>query len=222
MPDTGAVLSATQQLLRFGPFELNLDTQVLRKSGAPIKLAPQPFRLLALLASRSGQIVSREEIQQQLWGQETYVDFEHGMNKCIKQIRTVLGDNSDNPAYIETVPRQGYRFLVPVISKNVPAPEPQVAKSESGEVVRMPLVIARAVETAGATAVAAEPSAATVAPPQPEVAEAGQRDIAKTPHQSQVVIILGHPASVQVPNARQRIADNPRCSSLTPSSARIV
>ena len=166
--DTSFPVSATQQLLRFGPFELNLDTQVVRKSGTPIKLSPQPFRLLALLASRSGQIVSREEIQQQLWGEETFVDFEHGMNKCIKQIRTVLGDNPDRPAYIETLPRQGYRFLVPVTSKNIPAPKPQVTESKSGEVVRMPLVLGR--PAAGIAVAAADPIPVEVAAPRPEVA----------------------------------------------------
>lgn len=123
---------ATHKLLRFGVFELNLDTEELRKAGTIMKLAPQPFRLLALLATHSGQIVSREEIQGQLWGEETFVDFEQGMNHCIKQIRTVLGDNADNPLYVETLPRRGYRFLAPVISKNVLAPAPQIIKSQSG------------------------------------------------------------------------------------------
>ena len=124
--------NATHKLLRFGVFELNLDTEEVRKSGTIMKLAPQPFRLLALLATHSGQIVPREEIQEQLWGEETYVDFEQGMNHCIKQIRTVLGDNADNPLYVETLPRRGYRFLAPVISKNVPAPAAQIIKSQSG------------------------------------------------------------------------------------------
>jgi DNA-binding winged helix-turn-helix (wHTH) protein len=125
-------VSATHKLLRFGAFELNLDTEELRKSGTLIKLSPQPFRLLGLLAKHSGQIVTREEIKEQLWGDETFVDFEQGMNHCIKQIRTVLGDNAGNPLYVETVPRRGYRFLAPVVSKNVLAPAPQIIKSQSG------------------------------------------------------------------------------------------
>ncbi len=125
-------LSATHKLLRFGVFELNLGTEELRKTGTLIKLAPQPFRLLALLANHAGQIVTREEIKEQLWGEETYVDFEQGMNHCIKQIRNVLGDNADNPLYVETLPRRGYRFLAPVVSKNVPAPAPKIIKSQSG------------------------------------------------------------------------------------------
>jgi eukaryotic-like serine/threonine-protein kinase len=126
------VLSVTQKLLRFGVFELNLDAEELRKDGIPLKLSPQPFKILALLASRAGQLVTREEIQQQVWGGETYVDFEHGLNQCIKQIRTVLSDNTDRPVYVETVPRRGYRFLAPVVSKTVPAPPPKVVESTSG------------------------------------------------------------------------------------------
>jgi hypothetical protein len=89
------VVSATQELLRFGIFELNLATEELRKSGTPVKLPPLPFKLLALLASHAGQIVTRQEIQEKLWGAETFVDFEQGVNKCIKQIRTALNDNAD-------------------------------------------------------------------------------------------------------------------------------
>lgn len=129
--DKEIVLSATHRLLRFGLFELNLDTEELRKDGVPIKLGPQPFRVLAMLAGRSGQIVSREEIRQAVWGDETYVDFEHGLNQCIKQIRTSLIDDSTNPLYIETLPRKGYRFLAPVTSKTV-AVIPKVTASTSG------------------------------------------------------------------------------------------
>ena len=125
-------MSATQKLLRFGVFELNITTEELRKSGTLIKLPPQPLGLLALLASRAGQIVTREEIQQQLWGEETYVDFEQGMNHCIKQIRNALSDNVDNPLYVETLPRRGYRFLAPVVSKTIAAPAPKVVESKSG------------------------------------------------------------------------------------------
>ncbi len=129
-------VSATHKLLRFGVFELNLNTEELRKCGTLIKLAPQPFRLLAMLANRAGQVVTREEIREQLWGkeagEEVYVDFEQGMYHCIKQIRTVLGDNADTPLYVETLARRGYRFLAPVVSKNVLAPAPKVTKSQSG------------------------------------------------------------------------------------------
>ncbi len=125
-------MSGTHKLLRFGVFELNLDTEELRKLGTLIKLPPQPLQLLTLLATHAGQVVTREDIKEQLWGEETYVDFEQGMNHCVKQIRTALSDNADNPLYVETLPRRGYRFLAPVVSKNVPAPAPKIIKSQSG------------------------------------------------------------------------------------------
>lgn len=128
----GRFVSITHKLLRFGVFEVNLDTEELRKSGTIMKLPPQPFRLLAMLANHAGQVVTREEIKEQLWGEDIFVDFEQGMNQCIKQIRTVLGDNAGNPLYVETLPRRGYRFLAPVISKNVWAPAPKIIKSTSG------------------------------------------------------------------------------------------
>ena len=136
-------MSATHKLLRFGVFELNLDTEELHKSGRILRLAPQPFRLLALLANHAGQVVTREQIKEQLWGGDSHVDFEQGMNHCIKQIRTALADNADTPLYVETVPRRGYRFLAPVVSKNVAAPTPKIIKSQSGiqsaiSPVRMP------------------------------------------------------------------------------------
>ena len=125
-------VGATQKLLRFGVFELNLDAEELRKDGIPIKLPPQPVKVLALLASRAGQMVTRDEIQKEIWGEETYVDFEHGLNQCIKQIRTALNDNADKPLYVETIPRRGYRFLAPVVSKTVATPAPRVTESTSG------------------------------------------------------------------------------------------
>ena len=85
--------------------------------------------------------MTRQEIQEQLWGAETFVDFEHGVNKCIKQIRTALNDNADNPLYIETLPRHGYRFLAPVVSKTIAAPGPRVVESQSGELPRLPVLI---------------------------------------------------------------------------------
>jgi len=153
-------MSATHRLLKFGVFELNLDTQELRKFGTQMKLPPQPFRLLALLASRAGQVVTREEIQEQLWGEDTYVDFEHGMNKCVKQIRTALGDDVGKPVYIETIPRQGYRFLAPVVSKTVLAPAPRVRESSSG----IPADLAEMIRAR----MAARKSGAATEPPPPQ------------------------------------------------------
>ena len=105
--------------IRFGPFELDRANVELRKGGMPVKLQPQPFRVLSLLLERPGQMVGREEIRHALWNSETFVDFDRGINFCVNQIRAVLSDNAENPRYIETVPRHGYRFIAAV---NVEAP----------------------------------------------------------------------------------------------------
>src|SRR5215831_4613007 len=103
-----------EQALRFGAFELDPGTAELRKDGTRLRLPPQPLKILSLLASRTGQLVTREEIREQIWGSETFEDFEQGLNFAINRIRTVLGDDADNPRYIETLPRRGYRFVAPV------------------------------------------------------------------------------------------------------------
>jgi TolB-like protein/DNA-binding winged helix-turn-helix (wHTH) protein len=100
--------------LRFGDFLLDPKAGELRKAGHRIKLQPQPFKVLSILASRPGEAVTREEIQQQVWGSETFVDFERGLNVCVQQIRAALGDDPDTPRFLETLPKRGYRFLAPV------------------------------------------------------------------------------------------------------------
>ena len=100
--------------MRFGPFELKPASGELRRDGATVKLPPQPLKVLVLLAENAGQLVTREEIQRQVWGSGTFVDFDKGLNFCIKQIREALGDNAQSPSYIETLPRRGYRFIAPV------------------------------------------------------------------------------------------------------------
>jgi DNA-binding winged helix-turn-helix (wHTH) protein/tetratricopeptide (TPR) repeat protein len=124
-------VSAEHKLLRFGVFELDLTTEELRNSGTLVKLPPQAFKLLALLASRSGEIVSRDEIQRLLWGDETFVDFDKGVNKCILLIRNALNDKPERPLYVATIPRRGYRFLAPVKSKTIEI-SPAVAESGPG------------------------------------------------------------------------------------------
>ncbi|MGA9769934.1 MAG: winged helix-turn-helix domain-containing protein [Blastocatellia bacterium] len=100
--------------IRFGPFELKLQSGELYRDNATVKLPPQPFKVLSLLAENAGQLVTREEIQRRVWGNDTFVDFDKGLNFCIKQIREALGDNAQSPRYIETLPRRGYRFIAPV------------------------------------------------------------------------------------------------------------
>ncbi|MGD0414038.1 MAG: winged helix-turn-helix domain-containing protein [Terriglobales bacterium] len=100
--------------LRFDDFELDMSNRELRTAGTLVSLQPQPFKVLALLASHSGQTLTREEIRLQLWGSQTFVDFDSGLNFCIRQIRKALGEDARLPRYIETLSRRGYRFLAAV------------------------------------------------------------------------------------------------------------
>ena len=98
----------------FGEFELDLEAGKLRKSGRTLKLRPQPVRLLCLLVSHAGRPVSREEIRRHLWGESTFVDYDVAVDTCVNRIRSVLHDKVQAPSYVETLPRQGYRFIAPV------------------------------------------------------------------------------------------------------------
>lgn len=103
-------------MLRFGTFEFDPATGELRRMGADgrstvVRLEPQPAKALALLAGKPGEIVSRDELKAVLWGDETHVDFERGIAYAISQVRTALGDSADNPRFIETLPRRGFRFI---------------------------------------------------------------------------------------------------------------
>ena len=111
-----ASLGTRPGLIRFGPFALDPTSRELRKRGSLVKLQPQQFAVLLLLAERAGQLVSREEIHQHIWGNDTFVDFERGINFSINQIRAALGDDADKPRYVETIPRRGYRFIALVES----------------------------------------------------------------------------------------------------------
>ena len=104
-------MSKSGAILRFGPFEANPRTGELRNSGIPIKLAPQAFQTLVLLAERAGELVTREEIQRVLWPHDTVVEWEHGINTAVKRIRAALNDSRSDPRYIETLSRRGYRFI---------------------------------------------------------------------------------------------------------------
>src|ERR1051326_7228192 len=101
-------MSDSARILHFDAFELDPGAAELRKQGERIKLPPQPFRILELLARRSGEIVSRAEIRERIWCDDTFVDFEQGLNFCIRQIREALGDTAVAPRFIETLPRRGY------------------------------------------------------------------------------------------------------------------
>jgi TolB-like protein/DNA-binding winged helix-turn-helix (wHTH) protein/Tfp pilus assembly protein PilF len=100
--------------LRFGVFELDLRAGELRKHGLQVRLQEQPFQVLAMLLEHSGELVTREELQKKLWAADTFVDFDHGLNKAISKIREALSDSAESPRFVETVARRGYRFLADV------------------------------------------------------------------------------------------------------------
>jgi eukaryotic-like serine/threonine-protein kinase len=134
------------RLVRFGSFEADLQEGSLTKMGSRIRIQEQPFRILALLLERSGQIVTREEIRQRLWSTDTFVGFDDALNTAVRKLREALNDSADNPRFLETVPRRGYRFVAPVAW---PA-EPQAVAPTKSRVRRYPyLWLAAALIVAG-------------------------------------------------------------------------
>jgi DNA-binding winged helix-turn-helix (wHTH) protein len=103
-------------VIRFGVFELDFAASRLLKNGRTVRLQPQPFKLLCLLARRPGQLVTREDIRSALWPDDTYVDFDQGVNFAVKHVRDALNDDAEHSLYIQTVPKRGYRFVAPVDS----------------------------------------------------------------------------------------------------------
>ncbi len=120
----------TSTLVRFGIFEVDLRSGELRKGGMKIRLADQPLQILVLLLEHPGQVVTREELRQRLWSSDTFVDFEHGVNAAVKRLREALADTADNPRFIETLPRLGYRFIMPVEAAESPVVAPIVETVE--------------------------------------------------------------------------------------------
>jgi len=123
--------------LRFGTFELDLRAGELRKHGLRIRLQEQPFQVLAMLLEQPGEVVTRDELQKRLWQTDTFVDFDHGLNKAISKIREALGDSAESPRFVETVTRRGYRFLAEVKAADtasVTSPEPTSQPHSTAEV----------------------------------------------------------------------------------------
>jgi Tol biopolymer transport system component/DNA-binding winged helix-turn-helix (wHTH) protein len=120
-----------RSLYRFGVFELEASTGELRRNGVKLKLQDQPYQVLLKLLEHAGQTVTREELRSTLWPADTFVDFETGLNTTIKRLRETLGDSAENPAFIETVPKRGYRFIAPVTPPNS-GPDSVVDKTAPG------------------------------------------------------------------------------------------
>jgi len=125
-------VNSSSSIIRFGMFELELQTGELRHAGQKVKLQEQPFQVLAALLEYPGKIVTREELRSKLWPEDTFVDFDHSLNAAIKRLRDALGESADAPVFIETLARRGYRFIAPVNRsapsgeiQDAPGPEPQ-------------------------------------------------------------------------------------------------
>src|ERR1700722_5170356 len=106
--------ASSNRKVRTGLFEICLASGELRKNGRRLPLQEQPFRVLAMLLERPGEVVTRQELQARLWPVDTYVGFDEGLNTAIRKLRTVFGDSAGNPRFVETLPRRGYRFIAPV------------------------------------------------------------------------------------------------------------
>jgi DNA-binding winged helix-turn-helix (wHTH) protein/Tol biopolymer transport system component len=117
------VPAATSVRVRVGEFEVNLRCGEVRHGGEKVKLQERPFQILAALIERPGEVVARQEIQQKLWPTDTFVDFEHSINTAVKKLREALGDDAENPRFIETLPRRGYRLIAPVEIVEVAGPQ---------------------------------------------------------------------------------------------------
>ena len=121
--------------IRFEPFEAHLRARELRKHGVRVRISGQPFEVLALLLERPGDVVTRKELQERLWPGDTFVDFEHGVNNAIKKLRAALGDSAEEPLYVETLARVGYRFIAPVARPpriDQPLTRAEAERSEQG------------------------------------------------------------------------------------------
>jgi Tol biopolymer transport system component/DNA-binding winged helix-turn-helix (wHTH) protein len=126
------------RLIRFGLFELNIGARQLHKQGRRLRLQEQPLRVLEVLLERPGELVTREELKRRLWSSDIHVDFETGLNGAIKRLRLALGDSADNPRFIETVPKCGYRFLAPLVIE--PAEAERTGQQVESDLPEMPEV----------------------------------------------------------------------------------
>lgn len=110
---------------RFGVFEFDDDSRELRKNGRAAAIEPQPAKALALLLSRAGDVVTREELRDAVWGKDTHVDFDRGLAYCVSQVRSALGDSGDNPRFLQTLPKQGFKFIAPVSTSRIDPVSPR-------------------------------------------------------------------------------------------------
>jgi DNA-binding winged helix-turn-helix (wHTH) protein len=126
---------------KFGLFEANLESGELFREGRKLRMQEQPFQVLVALLEKPGEVITREELRQRLWATDTFVDFDHNLNTAINKLRDALGDGANNPRFIETLPRRGYRFIAPVQALTGEAPtQPTTSSIEAAPVVATPQI----------------------------------------------------------------------------------
>ncbi|HMA16938.1 MAG TPA: winged helix-turn-helix domain-containing protein, partial [Thermoanaerobaculia bacterium] len=163
--------SGERIVVRFGAFEVDLRTGELRRKGLKVDLQEQPFRILALLLERPGELVTREELRQKLWPDDVVVEFDQGLNNAIKKLRYALDDSAETPRFVETLPRRGYRFVAPVerVGPHLAGIETAPAgRKATGRFIRMGSVFA-AVVAVGFAAILARRTSAPVPPADRDV-----------------------------------------------------
>lgn len=160
-------IASPSKLVHFGVYEVDLRSSELRKQGRKIKLQEQPCRILSILLEQRGQVVTREELRKRLWSDDTFVDFDHSLNTAIMRLREALSDSSDNPRFIETLPRHGYRFIASVQDVTVPDP----VKPMNGAAVAVPEIQ----QTGEAVEAAPPPVVLDTATQQPKSKQIGLR-----------------------------------------------
>src|SRR5580698_1840068 len=116
-----SLANATNEVIRFATYEVYPRSGEIRKAGSKLKLSEQPFQLLLALLEKPGEVATREELQKRLWP-NTFVDVDHGLSTAVNKIREALSDSAENPRFVETLPRRGYRFIAPVIDSRTPKP----------------------------------------------------------------------------------------------------
>src|ERR1700733_12931754 len=131
--------SIQRPIARFEDFEVNLETGEVWKAGRPLKVQDQPFRVLAALLERPGQIVTREELRQLIWPEKSFGDFDHAINLALTKLRATLGDSADVPHLIETLPRRGYRFIAPLKVQSDPPPSAPIVAPPQEQSIPAPV-----------------------------------------------------------------------------------
>src|ERR1700756_2303987 len=131
MAEATSLPAGASETLRFGVFAVDRKTRELRRNGVKVRLQDQPLQILLTLLERPGEVVTREELRGRLWPDDTFVDFEHSINTAVRRLRDALGDSAENPRFVETVARKGYRFLAPVSGAADESTSPKAAEHSS-------------------------------------------------------------------------------------------